>query len=174
MKSGAQGGTRTPTDYSTRPSSVRGYQLRHLSKFFKTNNTNYLFAGTLVDAAFDAGATFAAGGTATLALASAGDATLAFESAAFVTVSSAGVSGLLVSTETLPVSAGIERNSADSINNVAAAIVTFESIVAVPRGARAELETLLVNKAPASVLPGCNSTAAMSVRQERKKIPYKK
>ncbi len=28
---GAQGGTRTPTDYSTRPSNVRGYQLRHLS-----------------------------------------------------------------------------------------------------------------------------------------------
>ena len=28
---GAQGETRTRTDYSTRPSNVRGYQLRHLS-----------------------------------------------------------------------------------------------------------------------------------------------
>ncbi len=27
---GAEGGTRTRTDYSTRPSNVRGYQLRHL------------------------------------------------------------------------------------------------------------------------------------------------
>ena len=32
---GAQGGTRTRTDRSTRPSNVRGYQLRHLSKLFK-------------------------------------------------------------------------------------------------------------------------------------------
>ena len=30
---GAEGGTRTRTDYSTRPSNVRGYQLRHLGKF---------------------------------------------------------------------------------------------------------------------------------------------
>ncbi len=29
---GAEGGTRTRTDYSTRPSNVRGYQLRHLGK----------------------------------------------------------------------------------------------------------------------------------------------
>gem|GEM_PF-4028684 len=28
---GAEGGTRTRTDCSTRPSNVRGYQLRHLS-----------------------------------------------------------------------------------------------------------------------------------------------
>ncbi len=34
-KNGAQGETRTRTDYSTRPSNVRGYQLRHLSKFSK-------------------------------------------------------------------------------------------------------------------------------------------
>ena len=35
-RNGAQGGTRTPTDYSTRPSNVRGYQLRHLSKLERT------------------------------------------------------------------------------------------------------------------------------------------
>ena len=41
FRNGAQGGTRTPTDYSTRPSNVRGYQLRHLSNIEK----NYWFAG---------------------------------------------------------------------------------------------------------------------------------
>ena len=29
---GAEGGTRTRTDCSTRPSNVRGYQLRHLGR----------------------------------------------------------------------------------------------------------------------------------------------
>jgi len=38
--SGAQGETRTRTDYSTRPSNVRGYQLRHLS-----NKKSYRLAG---------------------------------------------------------------------------------------------------------------------------------
>ncbi len=37
LNDGAQGETRTRTDYSTRPSNVRGYQLRHLSKFSKNN-----------------------------------------------------------------------------------------------------------------------------------------
>ena len=41
LQNGAQGGTRTPTDYSTRPSNVRGYQLRHLSNTEK----NYWFDG---------------------------------------------------------------------------------------------------------------------------------
>ncbi len=87
---------------------------------------------------------------------------------------SAGVSGLLLKTETFPVNAGIERNNADSIKIVAALIVTFDRTVAVPRGVNAELEILLVNKAPASVLPGCSNTAAMSTKQDRKNKPYKK
>ncbi len=87
---------------------------------------------------------------------------------------SAGASGLLDNTDTLPVSAGIESRRAESMKQTAAVIVTFERIVAVPRGARAELETLLVNKAPASVLPGCNKTAAISTMHERKKTVYKK
>ena len=82
----------------------------------------------------------------------------------------AGVSGLLPSTETLPVTAGIARNRADSIKVAAAAIVIFESTVAVPRGANAELETLLVNSAPASVFPGCKRTAATRTRQDAKNI----
>lgn len=87
---------------------------------------------------------------------------------------SAGASGLLESTDTFPVNAGIERSNAETINNPAAVIVTFERIVAVPRGARAELETLLVNNAPASVLPGCSKTAAISTIHETKKIVYKR
>jgi len=136
-------------------------------------------------AAFAAGA-FA--GADVAALAGAGNAALAFASAAgtaalafafastvfaFDSVVVAGVSGLLLRTEVLPVKAGIASSRADSINVVAAVIVTFDNTVAVPRGANAELETLLVNNAPASVLPGCSKTAAISTRHERKKIPYK-
>jgi hypothetical protein len=83
-------------------------------------------------------------------------------------------SGFAESTETLPVNAGIARNKAESMNVAAAAIVTFESTVAVPRGLNAELDTLLVNSAPASVLPGCSNTAATSTRHDRKNNPYKK
>ena len=93
---------------------------------------------------------------------------------AVLVFASAGVSGLLDKTDTFPVNAGIESSSAETMNNPAAVIVTFERIVAVPRGANAELDTLLVNNAPASVLPGCNKTAAMSTMHERKKTVYKK
>ena len=64
------------------------------------------------------------------------------------------VSGLLESTETLPVKAGIASIKADSIKTVAAIIVVFDKTVAVPREPKALLEILLVNNAPASVLPG--------------------
>ena len=98
--------------------------------------------------------------------------------ASFALASVAGVStvesGLLDRTETFPVSDGIDKNSAESINVTAAAIVIFERIVAVPRGASAELETLLVNRAPASVLPGCSNTDAIRTRHERKNKPYKR
>ena len=107
--------------------------------------------------------------------ASAGAAVFEFASAETASVEvDDSVSGLLLSTETLPVNAGIESNNAESINIAAAKIVNFDRTVAVPRGASAELETLLVNKAPASVLPGCNKTAATNTKQERKNNPYKK
>jgi len=73
----------------------------------------------------------------------------------------------------LPLNAGIEIKSADSMNTIAAAMVSFESTEAVPRGPKAALETLLVNNAPASVLPGCNNTAATRTTHETKKIVYK-
>ena len=87
---------------------------------------------------------------------------------------SAGASGLLESTDTLPVNAGMDNRSADTIKIAAAAMVIFESTVAVPRGLNAELETWLVNKAPASVFPGCSKTEATSAKHERKNNPYKK
>ena len=70
-----------------------------------------------------------------------------------VGAASAGASSLPESTETLPLSAGIEIISADSINTIAAPIVNLDSTEADPRRAKAVLETLLVNKAPASGLP---------------------
>ena len=67
----------------------------------------------------------------------------------------AGSSAVVVcSTDTPPCSAGIEIKSASTIKHEAATIVIFESTEAVPRGPNAALEILLVNNAPASVLPG--------------------
>jgi len=80
----------------------------------------------------------------------------------------AGVSGFAESTDTLPLKAGIEISKAETIKTTAATIVIFERIVVVPRGVKAELEILLVNKAPASVLPGCKSTEPTSTMHEAK------
>ena len=77
--------------------------------------------------------------------------TLAFvEVAGVVSV----VSGLLERTETPPFNAGIASINADNMKTVAAIIVVFDKTVAVPREPKALLEMLLVNNAPASVLPG--------------------
>lgn len=135
----------------------------------------FVFELAFAAGAFAAGAAFAfefaSAAGAVFALASTG-AVFEFESTELAGAS-AGVSGLLDRTETLPVSAGIARNKAESMNVVAAMIVILERTVAVPRGARAELETLLVNNAPASVLPGCSRTDATRTRQDKKKIPYR-
>jgi hypothetical protein len=95
-----------------------------------------------------------------------------------VASSAAGVSVVVSSaapesTETFPLNAGIEISNAVSMKMIAATIVIFESTEAVPRGPNAALETLLVNRAPASVLPGCSRTVAISTMHERKKIVYK-
>jgi hypothetical protein len=137
-----------------------------------------LSTGLSATGALTTGATFAAAGAAVFALVSAGDAVFALASAVFafvfVVLKASVPSGLLERTETLPLNAGIARNRADSMNVVAATIVTFDRTVAVPRGLNAELETLLVNNAPASVLPGCSNTAATSTMHETKNIPYNK
>ena len=81
---------------------------------------------------------------------------------------------LVCRTETFPVKAGIERNKAESIKTTAATMLIFARTVCVPRGLKAELEILLVNNAPASVLPGCNKTDAIKTMQETKNNAYKK
>jgi hypothetical protein len=120
-----------------------------------------------------AGASAFVGATA-FAFASVAGAVLAGEEFVFESAgASAGVSGLADKTDTFPFTAGIDISKADRKNTVAAPIVSFDKTVAVPRGPKAELEILLVKSAPASVLPGCNKTAATSTMHERKKIVYK-
>jgi hypothetical protein len=75
--------------------------------------------------------------------------------------------------EVFPLSAGIAKRSAQSINVTAAPIVIRESIEAVPRGPKAVLETLLVKSAPASDLPGCSNTAATKTKHDRKNMMNK-
>ena len=144
---------------------------------------SYLLAGASVSAGAEAFAAplfaFAfAAGSATLALDSADaeefELSVAVFASVFAGASSAGASGFVLRTETLPVKAGIASNNAESMKTDAAPIVIFERTVAVPLGLSAELETLLVNKAPASVLPGCNRTAATRTMHDRKNNPYKK
>src|SRR5919197_876713 len=58
-------------------------------------------------------------------------------------------------TELVPLIAGRDNIKAINMNAAAAPIVILASSVCVPRGPNAVLETELVNKAPASALPGC-------------------
>jgi hypothetical protein len=75
------------------------------------------------------------------------------------------------STECDPLITGSERISATSMNEAAAPIVILARMLWVPRGPNAVLDTLLVNSAPASALPGCSSTATTSTRQAKMKMP---
>lgn len=173
---GAESGTRTRTDYSTRPSNVRGYQLRHLSKSLK--NHYFFFSSGLAAFALAGAEGGAATGAAAVFEFASSTAVFELASEAFVFAfagTSAGASAAVVErTEISPVRAGIEINRAESIKPTAAAIVIFDSTVCVPRGLKAELEILLVKSAPASVLPGCKSTDAISANAEIKNIAYKK
>ena len=86
----------------------------------------------------------------------------------------AGCSGATdCNTELVPVMTGRERESASNIKAAAAPIVIFESSVCVPRGPNAVLETELVNKAPASALPGCSKITRIKMAQARMNNPYK-
>jgi len=67
----------------------------------------------------------------------------------------------------------MEMSRAEIINTEAAAIVNLERTEAVPRGPNAALETLLVNNAPASVLPGCSNTAPINTMQDMKNNAYR-
>ncbi len=145
--------------------------------------TDYLLAGGLFGctgiSTLFAGAAFA--GTAELSFASAGIVIVCtppesiFASVTGFT-SGAGVASVAASsspadkTETLPLNAGIEIINADSIKTIAATMVNFARTEAVPRGVNAVLETLLVNKAPASVFPGWSNTEPIRTTHEMKNI----
>jgi len=75
--------------------------------------------------------------------------------------------------EPVPVSAGSDNIKAISMNAAAAPMVIFASKLAVPRGPNAVLETELVNKAPASALPGCRRITSIKTTQARMNNPYK-
>ena len=77
-------------------------------------------------------------------------------------------------TECEPVIPGSESIRANNMNPAAAPMVIFERILAVPRGPKAVLETLLENKSPAPDLPGCNSTTTTSTMHARINNPYKR
>ena len=163
---------------------MRVYQFRHLGERFARFKAvkNYLlfaaleFAPALVRLTFvfeTAALTFAGLLSAALAFVFSkfccgsitGDCVLVLSAGV---VGAAGVSPTVCKTEIFPVIAGIARSKAEIKKVAAATIVIFDKIVCVPRGPKAELEILLVNKAPASVLPGCNSTVAIKTRQEIK------
>lgn len=76
-------------------------------------------------------------------------------------------------TERVPVTPGNESINAISINAAAAPIVIFDSTLAVPRGPKAVLETLLENRSPAPDLPGCSSITTIKMTQDRMNNVYK-
>ena len=66
---------------------------------------------------------------------------------------------------------GRDKQRANNIKLAAAPIVILDSNVCVPRGPKAVLDTELENKAPASALPGCSSTATIRMMHERMNNP---
>ena len=76
-------------------------------------------------------------------------------------------------TDREPLTPGSESVSAISIKAMAAPMVIFARMFCVPRGPKAVLDTLLVNRAPASALPGCSSITTIRTMQERINNPNK-
>jgi len=70
-----------------------------------------------------------------------------------------------------PLIPGSDSNNAISMNEIAAPMVIFARMFCVPRGPKAVLETLLVNSAPASALPGCSNTTTTNTKQARINSP---
>jgi hypothetical protein len=78
------------------------------------------------------------------------------------------------STEREPFSDGSARIKAISMKAAAAPIVILARMLAVPRGPKAVLETLLEKSAPASDFPGCRRIVTTKTMHERINSPYKK
>ena len=164
-RNGAEGGTRTPTSYLTRPSNVRVYQFRHFGSYEWIINeqpgidpTFYLLGDGVAVMTVENGV---GAGAAVV-----GEATgVAVVTGASVTPD--------CKTELVPESHGSESISAISMKAAAAPIVILASNVCVPRGPNAVLETELVNSAPASALPGCSNMTRIRTTHARINNPYK-
>ncbi|HEV2884784.1 MAG TPA: hypothetical protein VGW36_08000 [Pyrinomonadaceae bacterium] len=76
-------------------------------------------------------------------------------------------------TERDPVTPGNDNINAMSMNAAAAPIVIFASTLAVPRGPKAVLETLLEKRSPALDLPGCSKMTTTRTIQANINNPYK-
>jgi hypothetical protein len=70
-----------------------------------------------------------------------------------------------------PVRTGRPSVSAINMNAAAAPIVIFARRLAVPRGPKAVLETLLEKSAPASALPGCRRITTTRMKHAKTKRP---
>lgn len=76
-------------------------------------------------------------------------------------------------TDRAPCNDGSASTKAINMNAAAAPIVIFANRLAVPRGPKAVLESVLENKAPASALPGCSRITTIKTKQARINRPYK-
>ncbi|HLO00676.1 MAG TPA: hypothetical protein VK208_19615 [Pyrinomonadaceae bacterium] len=76
-------------------------------------------------------------------------------------------------TERDPVTPGSESMSANNMKAAAPPMVIFDKMLAVPRGPKAVLETLLENRSPAPDLPGCRRITTTSTMHAKINSPYK-
>ena len=70
-------------------------------------------------------------------------------------------------TEREPVRVGKPSVSAISMNAAAAPIVIFANRLAVPRGPKAVLDSVLEKSAPASALPGCSRITTIKISADK-------
>ena len=75
------------------------------------------------------------------------------------------------STEREPLRIGKPSARAINMNATAAPIVIFARRLAVPRGPKAVLDSVLEKSAPASALPGCSRITTIRIKQERINSP---
>jgi len=77
------------------------------------------------------------------------------------------------SSDRVPVTAGNDNVNAINMKAAAAPMVIFDKTLAVPRGPKAVLDTLLENRSPAPDLPGCKSITTISITHDNMNNPYK-
>src|SRR4029078_11291263 len=84
-----------------------------------------------------------------------------------VGVATGALSGTDCNTEREPLRIGKPSATSININAAAAPIVIFARRLAVPRGPKAVLESVLEKSAPASALPGCKRITTTSTTHDR-------